>query len=530
MTSSAVIDSTSVPLIEARPPWWWRIACSFWLHLILCVIVMVAYNRAIQYYDLELSGNNGHWGFDPNAAPMYARAAEMDPMDRLHDLVHVLPPIGVFIAWVGLVIAQLRFWRVPGWLWVVTCFCFVLLTNITVNSIDNGPAVLAQPFARLDMEYFGDVRKVDEIGQFWQDYPDLNRSHRITHHAGTHPPGGVTFLWWVVRMFGEEGRWFRYDSLWAASLAAIVVTAISVVPVYLLARRLYGEQVAIIASGLYALTPNLVLFGATSMDGVFTVLPIFAIWLFHKAIKDRPIIYGVLFGLALAGGLLMTFASLCIGIITTMYGVVALAAIGVSAIAQYRRPRSAVPQECNSQTPRVLLGQFGRIVLVNFIALAVIALVHWGLYKWIGYNVLDAVDAARERNRGVMGTGLETWARYWDISFSNFFAFVIGVGMVGTTLCVRQFGRAIGRGFKAGDWDLFALSFLPALILISFSNLFTFEVERIWLFLTPFVIVAAAANVISHWTGRIRWVVLSAALLLLFTQTFLTQLVFYTYW
>jgi len=148
----------------------------------------------------------------------------------------------------------------------------------------------------------------------------------------------------------------------------------------------------------------------------------------------------------------------------------------------------------------------------------------------VGYNVLDAVDAARERNRGVMGTGVETWARYLDISTANFFAFVIGTGVVATTLWIRQFGRAVGKGFKGAEWDLFALSFLPALVVIAFGNLFTFEVERIWMFLTPFIVVAAAANVISFWTGKVRWVVLAAGMGLLFAQAFLTQVMFYTYW
>jgi len=509
------------------------VVCSFWVHLVLVAGVCLAYNWAIAHYELELARKSGE--FSPYAAPLYARVAWYEPSGHLAEMPKVMEwqdylppalmyligagtdpdfhlqfpqwtwwPIGVAAVWAALVVAQIRWLRVSAWLWVLVCVGFVLILNVTVNSMQGGPNVLAQPFARVDMEYFGDVGKVESMGEFWRDYPELNRQHAITHHAGTHPPGGVTFLWWVVQKFGEEGTCGTFNSLWAASWAAILASALAVVPVYLLARRLYGEKVGVIAAGLYALTPNLVLFGATCMDGVFAVLPVVAIWLFHKAIKDRPIVYGVLFGLALAGGLLMTFAALCVGIITTVYGVVALIVDRKS---------------------------FWRILLVNVIGVVMIVAVHWGLYKWVGYDVLEAIDAARQRNRNVMGTGLETWGRYFDIGFADLFAFLIGSGIVATTLWLRQFGRAIGEGFKKGEWDLFAISFLPALLVISFANLFTFEVERIWMFMTPFVIVAGAANVMSAWkAGKIRWGVLGPAMVLLFAQTFLTQLFLFTYW
>src|SRR5205085_823720 len=106
-------------------------------------------------------------------------------------------------------------------------------------------------------------------------------------------------------------RWWN-DSVEAASMAAIFFTALSVIFVYLLASRLYGSAAGVIATALYAITPNSVLFGATSMDGVFAFFPIVAIWLFFKAIHDRPIIYGIAFGLAMGLGLFMTFATICI--------------------------------------------------------------------------------------------------------------------------------------------------------------------------------------------------------------------------
>ena len=80
------------------------------------------------------------------------------------------------------------------------------------------------------------------------------------------------------------------------------------------------------------------------------------------------------------------------------------------------------------------------------------------------------------------------------------------------------------RGF-----DLFCLVFLPALLVISFGRMFTFEVERIWLFLVPFIVIAAAKNIVRD-DGRVKWSLLGTAMVLLFAQAWMTEWLFYTYW
>ena len=81
---------------------------------------------------------------------------------------------------------------------------------------------------------------------------------------------------------------------------------------------------------------------------------------------------------------------------------------------------------------------------------------------------------------------------------------IIGVGVPLTTAWLRELAVVAGRRLRGGAADVFVLAFSVSLALIAFSTLFTLEVERIWLFMVPFVAIAAARQVVElmKTTGR----------------------------
>ena len=170
------------------------------------------------------------------------------------------------------------------------------------------PAFL-EPYTRTRYEYYGDVPTVDRVGllSFMRDYAKPELFSTLSGHAQTHPPGGILFLWIISKFFGYN--------LLAASLGSVVFTSLTVIPIYLLAKELYGESIGRYTLALFLITPNFVMFTGTSMDGPFSLFPILSLYLFYKGNgSERAIRYGFLTGISLGCGLLMTYSTVFMGL------------------------------------------------------------------------------------------------------------------------------------------------------------------------------------------------------------------------
>lgn len=117
---------------------------------------------------------------------------------------------------------------------------------------DLQPAFLypyTQPFAS-----YVDAPKVDAKGPagFLRGFSRRTLNESMANHSRTHPPGPILFLWGARRLLGP--------GLVPAWLATVIFTALATIPVFFLARDLYGEPVARRAVALFLLTPNVILF------------------------------------------------------------------------------------------------------------------------------------------------------------------------------------------------------------------------------------------------------------------------------
>ena len=350
------------------------------------------------------------------------------------------------------------------------------------------PALL-EPYTRTSLEYYGDVPKVDTAGlrSLLRDYSKPELFQTLSGHAQTHPPGGILFLWMVS---------FGYNLL-TASLASICFTSLTVIPIFWIAKNLYGDMVGRYATVLFLIMPNFVMFTTTSMDGPFSIFPIVSVYLFYKATSSRTTLYAILTGIALGFGMLMTFSTVFIGL---FFGVVTLLTLMMD------RER------------------FKGILTVLLISGATFAAFCLLTFVVTGFNLLKVLLAAIEKDKAVMGTGYELITRYFHLSIANLFTFLIGIGIPITIVCVRQIPRLFRRR------DVYAIGYFVSLLVISFSTLYTMEVERIWIFMAPFVVIPVAKylrDLCHHQqsTSPFYWV---AGLLCL--QLILFEATLYTYW
>jgi len=337
--------------------------------------------------------------------------------------------------------------------------------DLSVSLINGGFFTLGIPISN-SLEYYADVPKVEGIWSFLRDFNKL----ALSHHSKTHPPGGALFSWAVAKLF-------NYDLI-TTSLAIIVFSTLTLIPIYLLAKQLYGEKIGRYSLALCLVTPNIVLFSATSFDAVFTVFLVWSIYLYFRALHTHPILYGILTGVLLTISMLMNFT-------TTTLGVYFIVLALVAYLSNLVLPTNNVSQ------------QFKRHLKVLFTAGSVVVLLYLLLYLGPHYNVFTNLQIALKKDSGG-GTGYETIARYFFLSITNLFAFFIYIGVPTTVLWFRESSKTIRKAFQRSRFDNLLIAFILTFIGIAFSTLFTLEVERIWMYMLPFILIPAGNYLSSY--------------------------------
>ena len=363
--------------------------------------------------------------------------------------------------------------------------------DVSVSLINGGFSTLGIPISH-DLEYYADVPKVEGIWSFLRDFNSLD----LSLHSKTHPPGGALFLWVVARLFS-------YDLI-TASLAIIVFSTLALIPIYLLAKQLYGEKIGRYSLILCLVTPNVALLSATCTDAVFTVFLVWSIYFYFRALSCRPILYSILTGVSLAVSMLMNFTTTTLGIYFIVLAIMAYIGRGKQHLKRHLK---------------VLLLSGGVVLLCYLL-----------LYLGPGYNVLTNLETAMNRDRSGMGTGHETLERYVFLSIANLFAFFIYMGIPTTALWIRETGRAIIRAFRRTGFDIFLITSPIWITGVAFSTLFTLEVERIWMFMIPFILIPAGRHLAAYIEERRSMVMFYVVAGLLWAQILAFEILLDTRW
>ena len=186
------------------------------------------------------------------------------------------PLIGSLVAAVGVTVLAapvgLVLIRLHGRLVAPALAALGLATRLALNQAQRGTYEWHRPFVRGHgtREYPGAFHLVtpDPL-RFIDRFAELVPSPAMPVHPSGHPVGATLLAWGLARLPGGV------DGL---ALSVIAIGAAGAWPVLALARRLADERTARVACLVWALAPSTLIYGATSLDGVFVTLAAVAAW------------------------------------------------------------------------------------------------------------------------------------------------------------------------------------------------------------------------------------------------------------
>jgi methylthioxylose transferase len=373
--------------------------------------------------------------------------------------------------------AVLALYRAPvGWPWRVAASAgLAAAMALAVAALAGGPAAWGAPFDYAG-EYPAGTGRVGAIPTFLRQFPA--RLPDLPSHASGHPAGAMVVYALIAR---------AWPGLTGAALATVAIGSLGAVAAGGLARAELGEWGGRLALALWVAAPGVVLYLATSADAVFAAVLGAAALVAHRGLVRRSAAWTV------AGGALLWASSML-----TYAAVLLVVFLGVRAAGQLRVDRAWVLRWAAGTG-------------------AVVVAVAGGLWLAAGYDVpaaVVAVHAAYQAAPGSAGRPLAHWLPGDLLAFG---------GMLGVPLLAALTVRAVAvvRGRAWTSVDAAALATLLAAASWGFTK---GEVERIFQFLVPLVLVPAVGQLLA-W--RVRAPVVVG---LLVGQTLLVQVLFATRW
>jgi methylthioxylose transferase len=346
---------------------------------------------------------------------------------------------------------------------------------LAVAALDGGPAAWRAPL-EFTGEYPHGVGEVGDLPSFLREFP--LRLPSLPSHASGHPAGAMVLYALLARM------WAGLDG---AALLTVAVGCLGVLPVAGLARDELGEDGTRWALALWVLSPMTVLYTATSADAAFAVALAGAALAAHRGLVRRS------FTWTLGGG-----ALLWIGSMLTYAAALLLVFLLVRAAGRLRQEPGWVVRWA-AGTAGVVVGLAGLLWLAT------------------GYDPVAAVratHAAYQAAPGSAGRPYLPWLLGDPIAFG---------GMLGIPLFAALVAAAAAV-VRRRAWTSFDAAVLACLLAASSWGFSRGEVERIFLFLVPLVLVPVVRQL---WAWRAR---LPAVAALLVAQLLAVELLFYTRW
>jgi methylthioxylose transferase len=377
----------------------------------------------------------------------------------------------------GVVVAAIRLHRaVVGWrLRVAATALLAALLALAVSALAGGPHAWAAPFDFAG-EYPAGVARVGAIPTFLREFPRLLGS--LPSHATGHPAGAMVVYALVARV---------WPGLVGAAVATVALGSLGAVAAGGMARDELGEAGGRWALALWLLSPEVVLYLATSADAVFAAVLGAAALAAHRGLVRRSVGWTVAGGALLWAGSMLTFSA-----------VLLLVFLGVR----------AAGQAAGGWAWRLRWAAGTAAVVAGLAGLAWLA---------TGYDVPAVVRAVHRAYQAAPGSAHRPAAEWLPGDLVAF------TGMLGVPLTAALVVRAAGvvRERAWASVDAAALATLLAAASWGFTR---GEVERIFQFLVPLVLVPATRQLLA-WRARLPLVAV-----LLAAQTVAVQVLFATRW
>jgi hypothetical protein len=345
---------------------------------------------------------------------------------------------------------------------------------LAVAALGGGPAAWRAPLAYVG-EYPGAVDRVGAIPTFLREF--AARQPTLPDFPAQHPPGAMVFYELVARV---------WPGLTGAALATVAAACLGAFVVAGLARDELGEEGERLATACWVLAPVVVLYVATSADGMWAPVLAGAALAAHRGLERRSV------GWTGAGGGLLWAASML-----SFAAVLVLPFLLVRALARLRSDRRWVLGWA-AATAAVVLGLTGLC---------------WAA---TGYEPVSAVRGVQAFWVAAPGS-----QRVWWIWLpGDLLAFG---GMLGFPL-LAAFAVRAWAAVRERAWGSFEVATLASLVAGAAWGHTKGEVERMWQFLVPFAIVVAARQ-LTRWRATLP--VVAACLL---AQAVAVQVLFFTRW
>lgn len=386
-----------------------------------------------------------------------------------------------------------RFWTAATLVLLVGSV-FLCQVSLSVGYPGGMAWAVASQFSPVASEYFDSAFRVEDPVSYCRDY--LETMRHAGYHLATHPPGMVLLHWAFVApardneiardlatrfaesvggmALAELGRFARRypgaaqlpdGAVPAAAVAAVapsVFGALSLVPLFLLVRRLTGTLRALWAVVLFATAPSLLLLGQCADQWVLFICMVL-VWLTVEGITRDHWVWFAAAGMVAGLGAAITFGLLT-GCIT----------VGVLAVAL--SPNRLTVRRLAVQAVAFAAGFAGAWAAV---------------YAALGVNLVAVFDQGLTAHaRATLGPQ-RTYAVWVWLNFVELALFVgLPVAALVTSVASARF-RLWRPGRPMGPALALAAAGLSAMVVPTALGLVRGEVGRIWLFLMPLLVAGA---------------------------------------
>lgn len=422
--------------------------------------------------------------------------------------------------WVVLPITVAIIWFVVGFRWLhrplapvpvvaytlIGAFGLPVLFDITVHGLD-APIAL---FRDSPYEYLRDTPQVagDPLG-FLANFETI--APGLSVHGSTHPPGAILFLWLIEQLFGSGAV--------ATSWITIVLTACLPLIAVWLGWQLGGSRLGLIAGMIAVVLPGQMVYGVTSLDGVFSLLIATGAAAFFLALEPPYRLWlAVVAGLAIAAALFMTYAA-------TQLFFFGVAAVGFALVRH-------TPHQGWRPTLIALIRQ-------GAVTAGIIIVIYLIIFVTTGFNVVSASRTATMINGETMERFREygppptpflppSYDYYLRFAAANLVSYLVFLTPWALAALSMLYLRAGSVGWQP-QWAALLGSLGVFVLGMWLSGLFNREVERIWMFTYPLAAVLVAYQIVDGSERRQRWrlaIYLSLTLALFVVM----KLTLYTIW
>lgn len=384
-------------------------------------------------------------------------------------------------------------------------FIVILIFNVSLASTRGGFwRAIPNSFSETSAErpvpagYCRDIVKINDIKSFLHDYVSL--MPQLSIHGCTHPPGPDIFMYAIL-------KYLNWSAL-SASLIAIIISALSVIPLYLIFKLVLSEAASRFGVLIWAFTPSIVIYSATCMDGVFMFFSIwtFYFFLYYLVREKHFFLSSVLTGIFLAITLFMTFSGIYLVLFFFFISLFYL-----------RR---------NIQKAGML---FLNLLIVSMTFMTI----YFFMYYLTGFNIRECLTTAVVNNMRFMKVPFVGWKYFESLvvtRISNFAAYFTFMGFASTGIFFVYLSKKFRRSHPENKYMGYTVFIsVLTLLVITLGGVYWYETQRIWIFLSPLFLIPVSETILSISADSLSSILPLELLAFNFIQTILLELLFNTY-